>query len=561
MSQLTYTPIDEIPKILEEVRRGFRSGKAKSIAYRKEQIAQVGYLLQDHAERWKEAFLADLGRPPSETELLDLSPVFSEVRLAYDNVEKWAKPQRAPFSLNWFAMSPTTKAEPKGVVLIIAPFNFPLFLLLSPLVSAIAGGNAAVLKPSEMTPVASALLAELVPQYLDPELYRVINGGVPETTKAGIPIFQREIIVLELQWDHILYTGWFMPVPDAAPYSKVLSSIGNGRIARIVSAAAAKHLTPVTTELGGKNPVVIDPKCDLKTTTRRILWGKTSNAGQICLSPDYVLVPKDFQDTFVNAMKETFDAFYPDGPAKSDSLSRIVTEAHTNRIKRLLDETKGTVVFGGEVDVSKKYIAPTLVKDVAADDSLMSEEIFGPVLAVVPVKDVDEAIEFINERQETCLEACDNKFISKGIFRRSFSIMWCNVHLVFDNTESGSAVANEVVIQAGAYGLPVGGIGPSGSGYYTGKHAFDQFTHVRTSLNNPSWVDTIAFGGRFPPYRPGAMKMAKSVLFPPLPPRPGKKAAASASKRWGFWLLVALVGAASALLTKPGRRAVAQLKL
>ncbi|OBZ67696.1 Aldehyde dehydrogenase family 3 member H1 [Grifola frondosa] len=471
MSELVYTAINDIPRIHDELRRGFRSGKTKSIAYRKEQIAQVGYMLMDHEVRWKEAFRVDLGRPALETELLDLSPVISEVRLAYDNVGKWANPQNAPFSINWFAMSPKLKAEPKGVVLLISPFNFPLFLLLSPLVSAIAGGNAVLMKPSEMTPAVSALFAELIPQYLDPELYRIVNGGVPETTK-----------VLELPWDHIMY-------------------IGNGRVGKIVSAAGAKHLTPVSTELGGKNPVIIDPKCDLKMTARRILWGKTCNAGQICMSPDYVLVPKNFQDAFVEAMKEAYDAFYPNGPASSDSLSRIISELHTGRIKKLIDDTHGTIVFGGDVDVSKKYISPTLVKDVPENDSLMSEEIFGPVLAVVPVADVDAAIEFVRARDHPLVIyvfSPDAKFISK----------------VTDNTESGSVVANDTLLHAGAFGLPVGGIGPSGTGYYRGKLAFDQFTHIRTSLNNPSWVDALVLGGRFPPYKFGALKRAHSALFP-----------------------------------------------
>ncbi|OBZ72483.1 Aldehyde dehydrogenase, dimeric NADP-preferring [Grifola frondosa] len=518
MSGLVYTPLDEIPKIHQELQQAFRSGKTSSIAFRKEQIAQVGYMLKDHEQRWKDAAFADLGRPALETEMFDFSPVLNEVRLAYDNVEKWAKQQSAPFSLSWFVMSPKLKAEPKGVILIIAPFNFPLFLLLNPLVTAIAAGNAVLLKPSEMTPTMSALLAELMPQYLDNDLYRFVNGGVAETTKASQNTIRT---ILELQWDHILY-------------------IGNARVAKIVSMAAAKHLTPVTTELGGKNPVVIDPKCDIKTAARRILWGKTANCGQVCLAPDYVLVPKDFQDTFVDAMKEVYATFYPTGPANSDSFGRVVSEAHTNRIKHLLDETKGTVVLGGEVDVSKKYIAPTIVKDVTEDDALMSDEIFGPVLAVVPVKDVNEAIKIINSREEDHPLAV-YVFSQDAAFKSQ----------VFGHTQSGAALANDVIINAGAHGLPVGGVGPSGSGYYRGKQTFDQLTHLRVSMDNPSWP--------FPPYKPGGLKRASMALFPSLPPRPSANSAAS--KRWGFWFLMALVGAASVLLTKAGLRALGQLNL
>ncbi|KAI0353663.1 aldehyde dehydrogenase [Trametes cingulata] len=509
MTTLKYTSIEDIPKIHETARKAFESGRTQSIAFRKEQIAQVGWLIKDNEDRLREALHADLGRHPQETDLLDFGSALGEVRMAYDNVEKWVKPQKIDFSLNWFPMGPKYVPEPKGVVLIIAPFNLPMFLLLGPLVSAIAAGDAAVLKPSEQTPATSQLMAELVPKYLDPELYHVVNGGVPETTK-----------LLELQWDHILYTG-------------------NGRVGRIIAQAAAKYLTPITLELGGKNPVVVDPKVDVTMTAKRLLWGRFSNAGQICLAPEYVLVPRDFQDTLVEALKEAYHSFYPEGPEKSDSIARIVNEAHTSRIKRLVDETKGKIILGGQADVSKRYIAPTVVRDVPLDDSLMSEEIFGPVLPLVPVKDVDEAISVIKAREyplAVYVFSPDKKFQDK----------------VFKNTKSGAAVANETVISAGVPGLPVGGVGPSGYGYYSGKHCFEQFTHYRVSLDNPGWVDKVAFGFRYPPYKPDYKKYLKAINAS-LPPRPGKAAAKSLAKRWGFWILFALVGASSVLLTKSGR--------
>ncbi|KAI0763342.1 aldehyde dehydrogenase [Trametes elegans] len=514
MSTLTYTPIADIPQILETARSAFESGRTDSVAFRKEQIAQVAYLIKDNEERLREALHADLGRHPQETDLLDFGPTLSEIRDAYNNVEKWVRPQSIGFSINWFAMSPKFTAEPKGVALIIAPFNFPMFLLLGPLVSAIAAGDAVVLKPSEQTPATSQLLGELIPKYLDPELYHLVNGGVPETTK-----------LLELKWDHILYTG-------------------NGRVGRIIAEAAAKHLTPITLEVGGKNPVVVDPKVDIKMSARRVLWGRFSNAGQICLCPEYVLVPAEFQDTLVEALKEAYHSFYPDGPDNSDSISRIVSEAHTARIKRLIDETKGEIVLGGNADVSKRYIAPTVVRDVAAGDALLSEEIFGPVLPIVPVKDVDDAIAFIRAREDPLAVYV---FSPDKQFQRK----------VFKSTRSGAAVANETVISAGVPGLPVGGIGASGYGYYSGKQGFEQFTHYRATLNNPGWVDKVAFGFRYPPYQKDYKKYVKA-LDAPLPPRPGSRSVAAVAKRWGFWLVFALVGASSVLLTKSGR--LAQLK-
>ncbi|KAI0706786.1 NAD-dependent aldehyde dehydrogenase [Cerioporus squamosus] len=408
-----YTPIDEIVK----------SNKAASVAFRKAQIAQIGYLIQDNETRLIEALKLDLGRPALETELYDMGPTIKDIRLAYDNVGQWARPQRA-FSIRYFLMGPHLKAEPKGVVLIISPFNLPLFLMLSPLVSAIAAGCAAVIKPSEATPHVNKVLAELLPKYVDPDLYHLVQGGIPETTK-----------LLELRWDH-----------------------SGERVARIVAQAAARHLTPVTLE----NPVVIDPKVVPVFTAKRILWGRFGNAGQVCTAPEYVLVPREFQETLVSAFKKVYHSFYPDGPEKSDSFARIVSTQHAARIKALLDRTDGDIICGGEFD------------DVTASDSLMSEEIFGPVLAVIPVKDVDEAIAIIRSRQTPLavyVFSPDKQFQTK----------------VFSSTKSGTALANETTLSPAVPGCPVGGVGASGYGYYSGRHAFEQFTHWRVSLDNPIW--------------------------------------------------------------------------
>ncbi|KAI0649638.1 NAD-dependent aldehyde dehydrogenase [Trametes meyenii] len=473
MSTLTHTPIDDIPKIRERTRQAFLSGKTKSISFRKEQIAQIGYLLKDNEEAIKNSLKLDLGRPAFETASSDLGGVYTDVCEAYYNVENWAQSYNAEFRMPFAAVRPRLKAEPKGTALIISPFNYPVFLSVSPLVSAIAAGNAAVIKPSEKTPTFSALLSDLVYKYLDNDLYHVVNGGVPETAKA-----------LELQWDHIFY-------------------VGHGRVGRVIAAAAAKHLTPCTLELGGKSPVVVDSQADLKLVAKRVLWGKFANAGQICLAPDYLIIERGLQDALIAEMEEVYHAFYPEGPAVSDSFGRIVSEAHTARIKRLLDATEGTVVLGGDVDVQRKYVAPTILRDVREDDALLEDgaEIFGPVLPIVPVDDISESIRIINARKES----------SVGGLR------------VFNRPSvpepSGAAVANDTVITASIPGLPIGGVGASGYGYYTGKHGFDEFTHLRVFSDNPAWglgsgrTDGAGFGTRYPPY--------KMMIPPPtLPPRP-----------------------------------------
>ncbi|KAI0064309.1 NAD-aldehyde dehydrogenase [Artomyces pyxidatus] len=488
----TMTAVDEIPVIRERLRRAFRTGKAKPIEYRKQQLLALAYMLQDNDTRFKEAMMADLHRPATEADFLEIKPTITEAKFAYDNVSKWATPESPALSFNWFAMKPTIRKEAKGIVLIISPFNYPVTLLLGPLAGAIAAGNACVMKPSELTPAFSALLAELVPKYLDPEMYVVVNGAVPETTK-----------LLELQWDHILYTG-------------------GARVARIVLTAAAQTLSPVTTELGGKSPAFIDPKCDLKVTAKRLMWGKITNAGQTCVAPDYVLVPKDFVDKFVEACIKTLNEFYPQGAEKSGSFARIISPAHFARIKAQLDATKGKIVYGGSTNAEKKFIEPTLVVNVRDDDSLMKEEIFGPVLPIVAVESLDEALEIVNSRDHP-------------LALYAFSKDAAYKAKVFNNTHSGACIANETLIHVGAEGLPFGGIGPSGAGAHTGKYSFDTFTHLRSTLDNPGWLELI-LGGRYPPYTD--KKLASlALLFPALPPRGG-------SRKWGPWLLAAAAAAA-----------------
>ncbi|CCM02302.1 uncharacterized protein FIBRA_04392 [Fibroporia radiculosa] len=453
-----YTPLEKIPQVHEGLKKAFRSGKTRPIAFRKTQLLKLCHLVQDNLQRFKDALLADLGRPANETDFLELNGVLIEVKKAYDNVEKWASTEKPPFSLFWFSMSPHIRKEPKGVVLLISPFNYPVYLLLCPLAAAIAAGNAVLLKPSELCTTVAALLTELLPKYLDTEVYEIVNGGVEETTK-----------ILELPFNHILYTG-------------------NGNVGRIVATAAAKHLTPVTLELGGKSPCVIDPDCDVKVAAKRIMWGRLVNSGQLCISPDYVLVPKDFQDTFVEALKQAYEELHPTDPLKSGMLSRIVNERHVLRLKRLLDNTKGTVVFGNKVELSER-------------------EIFGPILPVVPVKDVDAAIEFINER--------DNPLVLY-VFTRNRDFK----KKVLNNTLSGTASINEVIMGCQAEGLPFGGVGASGYGYTTGQAAFNTFTHMRSTVENPTWADSLLLHARYTPYKSAPLRRLTWMLRPSIPPLP-----------------------------------------
>ncbi|KAM6503217.1 NAD-aldehyde dehydrogenase [Amanita muscaria] len=494
-TELACTPIVEIDnvQIHAKLRAGHKSGKLRSLEYRKYQLLQLAYLVKDNTKRFEEALKADLGRPALESYFLEINPTIGDIKTAYKNVEKWSKPEKPPFNINFVAMRPVIYKDPKGVVLIISPFNYPLWLSLPPIAGAIAAGNTVLLKPSESSKAVSALFAELIPKYMDPDVVSVVNGAVAETTR-----------LLELQWDYIFYTG-------------------SGRVGKIVAAAAAKFLTPVTLELGGKSPVIIDPKCDLETAARRILWGKVVNAGQTCVAPDYVLVPRSFQEEFVQALVSQYNQFYPDGQVKDEQFAKLITPQAFKRVRALLAATKGKVVIGGETAEGKKYISPTIVKDVTGEDSLMSEEIFGPVLPIVPVDDLDEAIAFINARDHP---------LALYVFSKDESLK----QKVFQNTASGAAVANETLIQTGAEGLPFGGIGPSGYGAHTGKYSFDTFTHFRSSIDSPSWIDKI-LGFRFPPYTSKKLKSADKAFGVTLPTRPTGPPSGS-SKGSGKWYLL-----------------------
>ncbi|KAG1748357.1 Aldehyde/histidinol dehydrogenase [Suillus paluster] len=474
--ELKFTTSEEIDEIYSTLHKTFLSGKTKPIEARKVQILQLAYLLQDNQERFKEAFAIDLGRPSLEASFLELNSTISDCKIAYDRVEKWARTEKLPFNIMWAAFGPVIRKEPKGVVLSISPFNYPVWLALGPIIGAIAAGNCVVLKPSELTPAVSGLIAELIPKYMDSDVIRVVLGAVAETTK-----------LMEYPWGHVLYTG-------------------SGRVGKIIGIAAAKTLSPVSLELGGKSPVVIDPKCDFKIAARRIMWGKCVNAGQTCVAPDYVLVPRSAEDAFVKALKDAHDEFYPSGALSTTDISNLVSTAHFHRLKNLLGSTSGTIAFGGQTDESRKFIAPTIVKGVKDGDSLMSDELFGPILPIMPVDNVDAAIAYINAHDHPLALYC---FSPDAAFKNK----------VFDNTQSGSAIANDVLIHCAIDGLPFGGTGPSGSGYHTRKFSFDMFTHQRASLDSPGWLDSL-LTGKFPPYTAKKQATLNRMMGVKLPPRP-----------------------------------------
>lgn len=398
-------------------------------------------MLHEHGADIEKAVAGDLGKHRVDAYLTEISSVETETEHLRRNLARWTKERRVrtPFALQPARSS--TRLEPLGTVLIIGPWNYPFHLLLMPLVGALAAGNTVVLKPSELAPTCSRLISELLPRYLDDEAVQVIEGGVAET----------EVLLAE-RFDHIFYTG-------------------NGTVGRIVYEAAARNLTPVTLELGGKSPVWVDDSVPLAITAASLAWGKFTNCGQTCVAPDYVLTTPDLAPHLAAALGEAITAMYGVSPRSSPEYSRIINARHTERLAKLL--ASGTTFVGGEYDVAERYVAPTILLDVALDDAVMQEEIFGPILPVVSVADHLEAVDIIR-RQDKPLALY--AFTNRPDVRREF----------LERTSSGGLVFNAVSIHLGVPDLPFGGVGPSGMGAYHGEASIKTFSHERAVLRRRS---------------------------------------------------------------------------
>ncbi|CAG0949563.1 aldehyde dehydrogenase (NAD+) [Myxococcaceae bacterium] len=458
------TDVSTIPDQVKRLRTAFDSGRTRPEAWRREQLQQLKRLLTTHGQELVDAIHADLGRPEIEGWITDVTVTVAEVDLAAKKLSRWMKPERVSTPLNQQPATARIVREPLGVVLIIAPWNYPVQLMLSPLVGAIAAGNCAVLKPSEVSAHTSAALGRLLPRYLDPECFAVIEGGVDETTA-----------LLRERFDHILYTG-------------------NGHVAKVVMEAAAKHLTPVTLELGGKSPCIVDSEVDLAVAARRIVWGKFLNAGQTCIAPDYVLVHESREKDLLDAMKATLREFYGEDPQRTPDFGRVINERHLERLAGLLGS--GEVVVGGQVDEVDCYLAPTILRSVSPDSPVMRDEIFGPILPVLTVPDIDSAISFVNARP---------KPLALYVFTKRRE----TEEAVISRTTSGGACVNATIWHIANPGLPFGGVGPSGMGAYHGRDSFECFSHRRAVVSKSTAIDPkIAY----PPYTKWKTTLIRKLL-------------------------------------------------
>jgi aldehyde dehydrogenase (NAD+) len=465
---MTINPPSQLdaPMIAKALRATFDSGRTRSVEWRKAQLEGLLRMLVEQEATFIEALQADLGRPDFEAYFADIGAALGEVRLMAKNVRKWMEPERVRLDLKMQPGKAFVQPEPLGVVLVIAPWNYPIQLLVEPVAAALAAGNCVVAKPSEMAPHCSAALAEQLPRYVDPEALTVVEGGVDETTA-----------LLAEKWDHIFFTG-------------------STAVGRVVAEAAAKHLTPTTLELGGKSPTYVHASADLEVTARRIVWGKFLNAGQTCIAPDYVLADRSIKPQLVDKLQQQIANFYGADPKASDSLSRIVNERHVARLQRLLDAGAGTVVAGGQVDAASRYIAPTITVDPAVDSPIMQEEIFGPILPVLEVDGPAEAKAFIKERP---------KPLALYVFAGNSNV----VDDVVGDTSSGGVCVNQTLMHIGPPDLPFGGVGDSGIGAYHGKAGFDVFSHFKSVLHKPTRPDMKLL---YPPYKPILGKLVRKIF-------------------------------------------------
>ncbi|MEG4996974.1 aldehyde dehydrogenase [Microcoleus sp. B4-D4] len=450
-----------VSDIIRQQRQFFATGKTKDVDFRIEQLKHLKSAIELNQSRIVAAVKADLNRPEFEA-YFEIASI-AEVNYAIKNLKSWVKPKKVPTSIDQFPASARIYPEPLGVVLIVGPWNYPFQLMISPLVGAIAAGNCAILKPSEIASHTSEVVADMISKTFDPAYVAAVEGGV-EISKQ----------LLAEKFDHIFFTG-------------------GTKIGKIVMEAAAKHLTPVTLELGGKSPCIVDSDIQIEYTAKRIAWGKFINAGQTCIAPDYLLVDKKIKPDLMSAIKTALHEFYGEDPQQSPDYSRIINQHHLKRLVEFIKD--GEIVAGGKSNAEDRYISPTVIDKVSWDSPVMQDEIFGPILPVLEYDDFGEAIAQINARPKPLALYLFSKDKEKQ-------------QRVLRETSSGGLCINDTVMQVGVTTLPFGGVGDSGIGSYHGKASFDTFSHYKSVLQKSFWLD---LKWRYAPYK-GKLDLIKKAI-------------------------------------------------
>ncbi|WP_333612305.1 aldehyde dehydrogenase family protein [Brevundimonas bullata] len=445
------SPAPDVAAVIQTLRAAFDSGLTRDLTWRKSQLAALERMMVENEAEIAEALKADLGKPFGEACTAEIDFVRKEAAHAQKHLRRWTRPQRTASPIAIQPGKSVIEAAPYGVTLIIGAWNYPFQLVLAPLVGAIAAGNCAVIKPSEMAAQSSALLKQLVARYLDPRAFTVVEGDADVSTA-----------LLAQRFDLIFYTG-------------------GERVGRVVMAAAARHLTPVVLELGGQNPCIVDETADLAVAARRIVWGRFLNAGQICVA------------RLLEALKREVTAMFGPDPKQSRDYGRIINPRHAARLQALLAD--GRAVTGGVADVDACYVAPTILTDVSADAPVLAEEIFGPILPVLPYDSLDAPLAAINAR-------------SPALALYAFTRDKATADRIIASTRSGSVTINDVVVFMANPNLPFGGVGASGMGAYHGRYSFETFSHRRAVLRRGFALDASV---RYPPFTKSKLALLRRV--------------------------------------------------
>jgi aldehyde dehydrogenase (NAD+) len=450
---------------LQSMRSYYDSGVTRPYDYRVQQLQILRAAIQKFEKEINDALYTDLKKSTEEVFATETGLILAEISLAIKKLRSWMKPVKTRTNLLNFPSSSKILSEPKGVVFIIGPWNYPIHLSLLPLVGAIAAGNCIVLKPSEIAPACSAVITKLISETYSADYIRSYEGDGREI----VPM-----IMKDFSFDHIFYTG-------------------SGSVGKIIYQLAAKSLIPVTLELGGKSPVVVESDADIKTTARRIALGKFINAGQTCVAPDYLLVKNDILEQFIVEFKNVVHQFFGDDIRKSEDYGKIINEKRFDQLISYLDS--GELIFGGEYDRTDLFIAPAILKNVSPDAMIMQEEIFGPVLPVFGFDHMDEALTIINQNRNP---------LAFYVFTSSAE----KEKIWLDNVSFGGGCVNNTIWHLSNPYLPFGGTGNSGIGAYHGKHSFDVFTHMKSVMKTPTWFDPYF---KYPPFK-GKLKWLRLLI-------------------------------------------------
>jgi aldehyde dehydrogenase (NAD+) len=464
--QIENTSVTQQNEIYSAQRDFFDSQKTKDYQFRKSQLLKLKSLIKAHEQNIIDALAKDFGKPPFESYVTEIGFLYEEINFTLKNLKKWMKPKRVGTSMVHFPSRSRIIYEPKGVTLIIGPWNYPFQLLLAPVVAAISAGNTCVIKPPEETPHISNLVNDLISKNFDKAFLAVVMG-------------EGRVVVPQLmennRFDHVFFTG---SVP----------------VGRIIAQLAAPHLVPVTLELGGKSPAIIDKKTNLTVAARRIAFGKLINSGQTCVAPDYLLIHEDIKEEFLDELRATIMEFYGISPTESKDLTQIVNQKRYDTLKSYLNE--GNIVFGGAFDDEKRKIEPTLVEGITENDKLFQEEIFGPILPIFTYKNNEEALALIKRNPDPLAFYL---FTSQSETEKYF----------LDRVRFGGGAINNTVVHLANPELPFGGIGNSGSGNYHGKSGFMAFSHEKSIMKSGTWFDLRK---KYPPFDDKSMKMIKFLM-------------------------------------------------